>query len=83
MQIHDRVVGSFVAIHHGIGVKTYNQVIAFGTRLLEEVEMPYVEQVESSGYVNDPISWLSKKIVTQTKIQVETFVLVPLALCLR
>lgn len=48
MEIHDRIVAALVRIHHRVRVQADNQIIAKLTRLLQEVQMTHVEQIERS-----------------------------------
>jgi hypothetical protein len=45
-------------IDHWIGVQADNQIIALGPGFFQEIQVTDVEQIESTGHVNDFITWL-------------------------
>lgn len=55
MEVHDGVVVSLVAVHHGIGVEADDDVGALLGALLQEVEVADVEEIEGAGHVDDAI----------------------------
>ena len=58
MKIHDGIVSSFVLIYHRVSMQTHNQVISFCSRFLQKIQMSNMEQIESSSYVNNTVSFL-------------------------
>jgi hypothetical protein len=60
MEVHNGVIGSFVLVDNWVGVQADNQIIALSSGFFQEIQMTDVEQIESSGHVNDFIAWLNK-----------------------
>lgn len=52
MQVHDGVVSSLVAVHHGVGVQSHNQEVPLGASFLQEVKVAHVKQVESPCHIH-------------------------------
>ncbi len=56
VQVHDGEVVSLVAVDDGVGVQSHHQVVPESSCGLEEVEMADMKEVESAGYVDNPVS---------------------------
>jgi hypothetical protein len=65
VEVHDRVVAALVSVHDGICVESHDQVVAELLRLLQEVQVSNVEQIESSSTVNDLVALRRRFSVTE------------------
>jgi hypothetical protein len=60
VEIHDGVVAALVAVDDRVRVQTYDQEVTLCARLLQEVQVAHVEQVEGARHVHDSIARLTE-----------------------
>ena len=58
MEIHDGIVGTLVAIHHWICMKTHHQEVSLLPCLLQEIQVPHMEEVKCPSHIYYLVSWL-------------------------
>lgn len=63
MQVHNRVIRALVLVHDGIRVESDDQVVPFRPRLLQEVEVADVEEIEGAGGIDYLVAGLRRLAV--------------------